>query len=134
MHPGIEKISKIPGTTVNTKFTPGFNDKVQSSRAQSFLHYQNTRHAFTNIQITDKGLDELAKYVDMVRSVVGYDIPLSGDHQGHFDINTCIRVGNALERFNMAALEDFLPWDLTEQWKTLKDLSLIHIRRCRRAI
>ncbi|MBK9680607.1 MAG: hypothetical protein IPO69_17420 [Saprospiraceae bacterium] len=46
---------------------------------------------------------------------------MSGDHQGHFDINTCIRVGNALERFNMAALEDFLPWDLTEQWKTLTD-------------
>lgn len=120
-HPGIEKISKIPGTTVNTKFLPGFNDNVSSSRSQSYLSYQNTRHAFTSIQITNKGLDELAKYVDTIRNIVGYDIPLSADHQGHFDVNTCIRVGNALEPFNLAALEDFLPWDDTEHLKMITD-------------
>lgn len=121
MHPGIEKISNIPGTTVNSKFIPGFNEKVSSSRSQSYLSYQNTRHAFTSIQVTDKGLDELAKYVDTIRSIVGYDIPLSADHQGHFDVNTCIRVGNALERFNLASLEDFLPWDDTEHLKMITD-------------
>ena len=46
---------------------------------------------------------------------------LSADHQGHFDVNTCIRVGNALERFNLASLEDFLPWDDTEQLKMITD-------------
>lgn len=121
MHPGIEKISKIPGTTVNTKYMPGFNDNVGSSRSQDYLSYQNTRHAFTSIQITDKGLDELAKYVATIRDIVGYDIPLSADHQGHFDVNTCIRVGNALERFNLAALEDFLPWDDMEHLKMITD-------------
>ena len=120
-HPGIEKISNIPGTTVNTKFIPGFNDSVMPSRSQSYLSYQNTRHAFTSIQITNKGLDELAKYVDTIRSIVGYDIPLSADHQGHFDVNTCIRVGNALEPFSLAALEDFLPWDDTEHLKMITD-------------
>lgn len=120
-HPGIEKISNIPGTTVNTKFIPGFNDNVGSSRSQSYLSYQNTRHAFTSIQVTNKGLDELAKYVDTIRNIVGYDIPLSADHQGHFDVNTCIRVGNALEPFNLAALEDFLPWDDTEHLKMITD-------------
>ena len=59
----------------------------------------------------------LAKYVDTIRSIVGYDIPLSADHQGHFDVNTCIRVGNALERFSLASLEDFLPWNDTEGLK-----------------
>ena len=120
-HPGIEKISDIPGTTINTKFMPGFGEKVMPSRSQNYLYYQNTRHAFTSIQITNKGLDELAKYVDTIRSVVGYDIPLSADHQGHFDVNTCIRVGHALERFNLAALEDFLPWDDTEHLKMITD-------------
>ncbi|MEO6330858.1 MAG: mandelate racemase/muconate lactonizing enzyme family protein [Ginsengibacter sp.] len=120
-HPGIEKISKIPGTTVNTKFIPGFNDNVMPSPSQSYLAYQNTRHSFTGVQITNKGLDELANYVDTIRSVVGYDIPLSADHQGHFDVNTCIRVGNALERFNLASLEDFLPWNDTEGLKTITD-------------
>ena len=120
-HPGIEKISNIPGTTVNTKFTPGFGEKVMPSRSQSYLYYQNTRHAFTSIQITNKGLDELAKYVDTIRSIVGYDVPLSADHQGHFDVNTCIRVGHALERFNLAALEDFLPWNDTDHLKMITD-------------
>ena len=120
-HPGIEKISHIPGTTVNTKFIPGFDDKVTPSRSQNYLSYQNTRHAFTGIQITNKGLDELAKYVDTIRSIVGYDIPLSADHQGHFDVNTCIRVGQALERFNLASLEDFLPWDDTDHLKMITD-------------
>ena len=55
-HPGIEKISGIPGTTVNTKFIPGFGEKVMPSRSQSYLYYQNTRHAFTSIQITNKGI------------------------------------------------------------------------------
>lgn len=120
-HPGIEKISSIPGTTVNTKYIPGFNDNVSSSRSQDYLAYQNTRHAFTSVQVTNKGLDELARYVDTIRSVIGYDIPLSADHQGHFDVNTCIRVGNALERFNLASLEDFLPWDNTEQLKLITE-------------
>ncbi|MEP6724357.1 MAG: mandelate racemase/muconate lactonizing enzyme family protein, partial [Bacteroidota bacterium] len=121
MHPGIEKISKIPGATVNTKFIPGFNEKVASSPSQNYLSYQNTRHAFTGVQITSKGLDELAKYVGTIRDIVGYDIPLSADHQGHFDINTCIKVGNALERFSLASLEDFLPWNDMEHLKIITD-------------
>ena len=49
MHPGIEKISKIAGTTVNSKYIPGFNDPVPSSKAQGYLGYQNTRHALTAV-------------------------------------------------------------------------------------
>jgi L-alanine-DL-glutamate epimerase-like enolase superfamily enzyme len=119
MHPGIEVISHIPGATVNTKFTPGFHDKPEASSSKNYLFYQNTKHPFTAIQVTDKGLAELARYVEMVRDTVGYDIPLSADHQGHFDVNTCIRVGNALERFNLASLEDFLPWNDTEHLKMI---------------
>lgn len=121
MHPGIEVISKIPGATVNTKFTSGFHEPPAASSTKNYLSYQNTKHAFTAIQITDKGLAELAKYVEMVRNVVGYDIPLSADHQGHFDVNTCIRVGNALERYNLASLEDFLPWFDMKHLKMITD-------------
>jgi L-alanine-DL-glutamate epimerase-like enolase superfamily enzyme len=121
MHPGIEKIAAIPGTTVNSNFIPGFGTRVRSTRSEQYLSYQNSRHAFTSVQVTDKGLEELARYVDTIRGVVGYDVPLSADHQGHFDVNTCIRVGHALERFTLASLEDFLPWDSTEQLKMITD-------------
>ena len=80
MHPGIEKIRDIPGTTVNGPFIPGFSTRVRSTRTEEYLSYQNSRHAFTSVQITDRGLDELARYVDTIRSVVGYDVPLSADH------------------------------------------------------
>jgi len=51
----------------------------------TYLSYLNTRHAFTGIQITDNGLDLLADYMEQIRDEIGYDIPLSGDHFGHFD-------------------------------------------------
>jgi len=40
------------------------------------MSYENTKHPFTQIQITDKGLEELAKIVEHVRNMVGYDILL----------------------------------------------------------
>lgn len=116
MHPGIQVYSDIPGTTVNTKYVPGFG-----TDDLSYLSYQNTKHPHTAIQVTDKGLDELAKYVDTIRNLVGYEIPLSADHMGHFDVNNCIRVGRALEPFRMASLEDFVPWESTKQLKTITD-------------
>jgi L-alanine-DL-glutamate epimerase-like enolase superfamily enzyme len=116
MHPGIQVYSSILGTTVNTKFVPGFG-----TDDLSFGSYQSMRHPFTAIQVTDKGLDLLAKYVDTIRSIVGYEVPLSADHMGHFDVNNCIRVARALEPYRMASLEDFVPWDSTDQLKTITD-------------
>ena len=78
-----------------------------------------TKHPFTRIQITDLGLEKLVEYVDVVRSIVGYEIPLSADHFGHFDVNTAIRLGNALEKYQLAWLEDMIPWIYTDQWKEI---------------
>ncbi len=116
MHPGIQVYSNILGATVNTKFVPGFG-----TDDLSYNSYQSTRHPFTAIQVTDKGLELLAKYVDTIRSIVGYEVPLSADHMGHFDVNNCIRVARALEPYRMASLEDFVPWDSTDQLKTITD-------------
>jgi len=116
MHPGIQVYSKLPGATVNTKYVPGFG-----TDDLSYTSYQNTKHPFTAIQVTDKGLDELARYVDTIRSIVGYEVPLSADHMGHFDVNNCIRVARAMEPFRLASLEDFVPWEMTDQLKTITE-------------
>ena len=108
-HPGIGVVSGIPGATVNTKYRLQQNPGI------------NPLHPFTSVQYTDKGLAAIAEYVETLRNIVGYDVPLSADHQGRFDVNTCIRVGNALEKFNLASLEDFLPWNETEQVKMITD-------------
>ncbi len=78
-------------------------------------------HPFTQVQITEKGLEELTNYVETIRNAVGYEIPLSSDHFGHFDINNSIRFGRAMEKFSLAWLEDMVPWFYTDQWKTVSD-------------
>jgi len=57
----------------------------------------------------------------MIRSVVGYEIPLSTDGYGNYDINNSIRVGKALERFRLAWFEDMLSWEMMDQVKILTE-------------
>jgi L-alanine-DL-glutamate epimerase-like enolase superfamily enzyme len=112
----LEEIRNIPGTLVNSKFWGGADGQYDM---RSYMSYGNTKHPFTQIQITDKGLEELAKIVDNVRGMIGYEIPLSTDHFGHFDLNNGIRLGRALEKYRLAWMEDIVAWDLTDQWKAL---------------
>jgi len=119
---GIGELKGIPGTLVNSKFWENDQGNLAQWGDQSnYMSYGNTAHPFTQIQITDKGLDELAKLVDTVRSMLGYDIPLSTDHYGHFDLNNGIRLGKALEKYRLAWMEDIVSWELTDQWKTMSD-------------
>ena len=84
-------------------------------------NYAMTKHPFTRIQVTKKGLDKLVEHVGKVRDIVGYDTPLSADHFGHFDVNTAIQIGKAMEPFRLAWLEDLVPWFYTDQWKQITD-------------
>ncbi len=115
----IDELTKIPGTLVNQKFWEAEGRLRQWSG--DYMSYGNTMHPFTQVQITDKGLDELAKLVDRVRSMVGYEIPMSTDHYGHFDLNNGIRLGKAVEKYRLAWMEDIVSWELTDQWKTMSD-------------
>ena len=118
----INELKGIPGALVNDKFWE--NDKgdlQQWGDLGNPTSYANTAHPFTQIQITDKGLDELAKLVENVRGMLGYDIPLSTDHYGHFDLNNGIRLGKRMEQYRLAWLEDVISWEYTDQWKTLSD-------------
>ncbi len=101
---GIYFLRNIPDTVI------GFPDTLRSF---------NIMHPFTGIQLTDKGIDYLCRYVDDVRSVIGYEVPLAVDHIGHIGLESCIRLGRALDQFTLAWLEDLLPWQFTDQYVTL---------------
>jgi len=119
---GIGELKNIPGALVNDKFWQNAQGNLAQWGDQSnYMSYGNTLHPFTQIQITDKGLDELAKLVDTVRGMLGYDIPLATDHYGHFDFNNGIRLGKAVEKYRLAWLEDIVSWELTDQWKMMSD-------------
>ena len=101
---GIYHLRGIPDTII------GFPDT---------LHSRDIMHPFTGIQITEKGIDYLCQYVDDVRSVIGYEIPLAIDHFGHIGLESCIRLGQALDQFTLAWYEDMLPWQFVDQYVTL---------------
>jgi len=113
----IGEVKDKEGALVNSKFWG-------SNLAQwngGYMDYANTQHPFTAIQITEKGLDGMAQIVSDVRSAIGYEIPLSSDHYGHFDLNNAIRWGKKVEPYRLAWLEDMVPWQYTEMYKKISD-------------
>lgn len=112
----INSLRNIPGTLVNQEFWKGGQYDLSN-----FTGYGNTKHPFTQIQITDKGLEELAKIAEHTREHIGWEIPISTDHYGHFDLNNAIRLGKAVEKYRLAWLEDMISWEYTEQWRTISD-------------
>ncbi len=84
------------------------------------LERHTLMHPFTHIRLTEHGIRKLVDYVAEVRAIIGNSIPLAVDHFGHIGIDDCIRLGRALEPFNLAWLEDMIPWQFTHQWVQLE--------------
>ena len=105
---GIDLLQNVPGTVTRPAGTP-------------ITGGGNVQHMFTGIELTPKGVAMMAEYVGQVREQVGMEIPLSADHFGHIGVNSCIRLGKALEKYNLAWLEDMVPWQQTELWKKITD-------------
>jgi L-alanine-DL-glutamate epimerase-like enolase superfamily enzyme len=84
------------------------------------LDIHSIQHPYSHVRLTEKGIRILCEYVEQVRATVGYQVPLAADHFGHIGIDECIRLGRALEPYNLAWLEDLLPWQYTEQWTRLE--------------
>ncbi|MDD3339355.1 MAG: mandelate racemase/muconate lactonizing enzyme family protein [Lachnospiraceae bacterium] len=93
-------------------------------------HYydvQNVAHPFTGVQVTEHGLDVLEQYVSDVRSIIGYEIPLAIDHFGHIEVESAIRLAKRIEKYNIAWMEDLIPWQLTEQYARLRNATSVPI-------
>lgn len=78
-------------------------------------------HPFTGIRITDQGLERIADYVRRVREAVGWDVPLAADHFGHMGVEDAIKLARTLDPFNLAWLEDMIPWFYTDQYVRLRN-------------
>jgi len=103
---GVNLLWDVPGTLIAP---PGARETT------------TVMHPFSGIQVTAKGVEHLASYVETVRGVVGYDVALAADHFGHIALDSCIRIGRALEPFTLAWIEDLIPWQFTDQWRQLTE-------------
>jgi L-alanine-DL-glutamate epimerase-like enolase superfamily enzyme len=93
---------------------------LNSTEFDKIVDRNQIMHPFTHVRITDRGLKLLAEYVFEVRAVLGYDVPLAVDHFGHIGVDDCIKLGEVLEPFNLAWLEDMVPWQHTQDWVRLE--------------
>ena len=94
-------------------------DTVTRPLGRMTRSFSTTPHPFTGMEITAKGIQIMAEYVAAIREIVGYEIPLAADHFGHIGINSCIKLGKALEPYQMAWLEDMIPWQYTDLWQQI---------------
>jgi L-alanine-DL-glutamate epimerase-like enolase superfamily enzyme len=105
---GYDLLEGVPGT-------------VTQPLGQTLPETFNIQHMFSGVELTPKGVSLMAEYVGQVREIIGMEVPLAADHFGHIGVNSCIRLGKALEKYNMAWLEDMIPWQYTDLWKKITD-------------
>src|SRR5260370_27399829 len=72
---GVEMVASTPGTVTNAT-------ELNQWEANK-LH-----HPLLGMEVTDKGIAMLEKYIAAVRDAVGMEIPLSMDHLGHLGVKS----------------------------------------------
>jgi len=120
----LEEMQKYAPHVLNAQGGSVTADMVSHQKSYALA---TTAHPFTGIHITEKGLDYLEAYVRDVRSFIGYDIPLAVDHFGHVCVEDGIRFARRMEKYNLAWIEDMVPWIYTDQYRRLKDSTTVPI-------
>ena len=98
--------------------TPHGSIDPRAMRGEAYELF-STAHPFTGIHLTEQGLDFLEQYMADVRAEIGTEIPLAIDHLGHIPLEDCIKLAKRLEKFNLAWMEDPVPWQMTDQYVRL---------------
>src|SRR6476620_9494235 len=55
------------------------------------------------------------------------DVPLVSDHFGHFSVTSGIKLTRAMQKWNLAWMEDILPWQYGHLLKQIKDSTTIPV-------
>jgi L-alanine-DL-glutamate epimerase-like enolase superfamily enzyme len=117
----LEKMREYKRTVFST---PHGSIDPRAMRGEAYELF-STAHPFTGIHFTEKGLDFLEQYMADVREVIGYEIPLAIDHVGHIPVEDCLKLAKRLERFNLAWMEDPVPWQMTNQYVRLSNATTV---------
>jgi L-alanine-DL-glutamate epimerase-like enolase superfamily enzyme len=113
-------IQQLIGVKNALGYPAGMLKTYDGTPLERMLNIHTIQHPFTHVRLTNIGIDLICEYVAEVRAVVGDEVPIAADHFGHVGIDDCLRLGEVLEQFNLAWLEDMVPWQFTEQWVQLE--------------
>ena len=114
---GVQPLIGVPGAL---SWPQGMLPGDPGDEVERLFNTTQLMHPFTHVRLTPKGIDLICEYVAEVRSVVGDEVPIAADHFGHIGVDDCIRLGLALEPYNLAWLEDLVPWQFTDKWVQLE--------------
>ena len=114
---GVEPLIGVKGAL---SWPQGMLPGDTEDKLERMFNAKTLMHPFTHVRLTPKGIDTLCNYVAEVRSIVGDEVPIAADHFGHIGVDDCIRLGQALEPYNLAWLEDLVPWQYTDTWVQLE--------------
>lgn len=114
---GVQPLIGIPGAL---SWPQGMLPGDPEDKLEKMLNIHQLMHPFTHVRLTPKGIRLICEYVEQVRAVVGDEVPIAADHFGHIGVDDCIRLGQALEPYNLAWLEDLVPWQFTDTWVQLE--------------
>ena len=117
---GIGLIEDVEGALVNTEH---WENKPGGLSGWNAIpgSYANTEHPFTRVQVTEKGIEKLMEYLEVMRSQIGHEIPMGTDHWGHFGVNEAIKLARAAEPYSLAYMEDLIPWQYTDKWRQITE-------------
>lgn len=104
VHPGV--LSEAPGALAGTP------TKHERSMERGFSRAWQAPGTGPGARLTDEGIARIVEIVSAVRDAAGWDVSLCIDHFGHgyFTAKEVIRLGQALESYGLAWLEDPMPW------------------------
>lgn len=120
-------IHELKEAHINYNALPRSVDLEERIYRNHLYDIQNIAHPFTCVHVTEHGFDILEQYVKDVRSVIGYEVPLAIDHFGHIGIESCIKLAKRIEKYNIAWMEDMIPWQFIGQYKRLASSTSIPI-------
>ncbi len=134
---GLMQIAHIPGTVVGPAGSlDAFQHHAGSMRPKTLderrhrnaiYDAQNVMHPFTGLHFSEKGLDLMEQYIAEVRAEIGPEIPLALDHLGNISLQDGIRLARRIEKYTPAWLEDVVPWQHTDAYRTLQQATTVPI-------
>src|SRR3990172_3138948 len=86
-------IQPLIGVKDALTYPAGFLKTADGTQLDRMLDINSIQHPYTHVRLTPLGIQMLCDYVEQVRAVIGYEVPIAAAHSGHIGVDDAIRFG-----------------------------------------